>query len=198
MKKVLIATANKGKANEFKNLFAPLGYEVTTLLDYPEMDDIEETGETFEENAILKAEAASSQFNVLAIADDSGLLIDALNGEPGVYSARYAGKEKNDEENIKKVLRNLQGIPPHKRTGRFHCTLAISIPGKKTFTVTGECEGRITNEKMGEGGFGYDPIFWIEDESRTLAQMTGEEKSAISHRGNALKKLKEILPKIVN
>ncbi|MGD7044156.1 XTP/dITP diphosphatase [Jeotgalibacillus proteolyticus] len=198
MKKVLIATANKGKANEFKNLFAPLGFEVTTLLDYPEMDDIEETGETFEENAILKAEAASSQFNVLAIADDSGLLIDALNGEPGVYSARYAGKEKNDEENIKKVLQNLQGVPFHERTARFHCTLAISIPGKETFTVTGECEGRITNEKIGEGGFGYDPIFWIEDQSRTLAQMSGEEKSAISHRGNALKKLKRMLPKIVN
>ncbi|KIL46245.1 XTP/dITP diphosphatase [Jeotgalibacillus campisalis] len=198
MKKVLIATANKGKAKEFESLFAPLGFEVTTLLDYPEMEEVEETGETFKENAILKAEAASNQFKVMAIADDSGLLIDALNGDPGVYSARYAGKEKNDEENIKKVLRNLQGIPAEKRTARFHCTLAVSVPGEKTLTVTGECEGMITTEKLGDGGFGYDPIFWIEDQSCTLAQMTREEKSAISHRGKALEKLKEVLPKIIN
>ncbi|PPA71570.1 XTP/dITP diphosphatase [Jeotgalibacillus proteolyticus] len=198
MKEVLIATKNPGKAREFEALFSPLDITVKTLLDYPEVGDVEETGTTFEENAILKAEAIAKQFQVLTIADDSGLIIDALNGEPGVYSARYAGTEKNDEKNIDKVLKNLLGVPFSQRTARFHCTLAICKPDEEAITVTGKCEGLILTQRMGDEGFGYDPIFWIRDQKRTLAQMSREEKGAISHRGQAIHKLTQLLPEIVN
>lgn len=198
MKEVLIATRNKGKALEFEALFSPLGYSVKTLLDYPDVPDVEETGSTFKENALLKAETIASEFNVITIADDSGLIVDALNGEPGVYSARYAGKEKDDDANIDKVLRHLEGVPYSARTARFHCTLAVSRPGHSSLTVTGECDGHITDKRYGEHGFGYDPIFWIEDQNRTLAQMSKAEKGKISHRGKAIKKLAGLLPTLLS
>ena len=194
MKQVFIATSNLGKAKEFETLFSPLGYSVKTLLDYPDAPDVNETGTTFEENAKLKAETIARQYNVLTIADDSGLIVDALDGEPGVYSARYAGEEKNDEANIDKVLKYLQGVKRSARTARFHCTLAVARPNKETVTFTGECEGNITTERMGDGGFGYDPVFWVEDKQCTLAQMTQLQKGAISHRGKAMIKLAELLP----
>lgn len=198
MKEVLIATKNHGKAKEFEALFSPLGYKVKTLLDYPESIDVEETGATFDENAKLKAETIAKTFKVMTIADDSGLIVDALNGEPGVYSARYAGKDKNDEANIDKVLQKLEGVEMDQRTARFHCSLAVCVPGKDTVIVTGQCEGEITTERVGENGFGYDPIFWIEQKQRTLAQMTQQEKGAISHRGQAIQKLAQLLPTIMN
>ncbi|KIL44619.1 XTP/dITP diphosphatase [Jeotgalibacillus soli] len=197
MNTVLIATANKGKAREFETLFTPLGYQIKTLLDYPDAIDVEETGTTFEENAVLKAETISKQYNVMTIADDSGLIVDALNGEPGVYSARYAGEEKDDEANIDKVLEKLKDVPKDKRTAHFHCTLAVARPGDKTITVTGQCEGTITKERIGTNGFGYDPIFWVEDKKRTLAQLDQDEKNEISHRGNAIKLLAIMLPTLV-
>lgn len=193
MKQVVIATKNKGKAKDFEAIFAPLGYKVLTLFDVAPDMEIEETGTTFEENAILKAEAVAKRLNTFVIADDSGLQIDALNGEPGVYSARYAG-DHDDEANIVKVLKNLEGVSEENRTARFCCCLAITGPEHKTETVFGTSEGIILNEKRGNNGFGYDPIFYVPSMGRTMAQMTAEEKGSISHRGNAIRKLAEELP----
>lgn len=190
MKEIFIATNNKGKARDFEALFQPLGIEVKTLADLPEMIDVEETGVTFEENAILKAEEIAQRFNTFVIADDSGLEVDALNGEPGVYSARYAGEAKDDEANIDKVLTQLENVPTQERTARFRCVLAVAAPGIETVTIDGSCEGLITTERIGTEGFGYDPIFYVPKYERTMAQMTAEEKGKISHRGQAIKKLR--------
>lgn len=197
MKEIIIATKNEGKAKEFKQMLEREGYEVKTLLDFPDIGDIDETGETFEENAIIKAEAVSKKINKIVIADDSGLIVDALNGAPGVYSARYAGEDKDDEANMDKVLEQLAGVPDEKRTARFYCALAVAVPGRKTRTVSGACEGIILNEKRGQHGFGYDPIFFVKEKGKTTAEMTPEEKSEISHRGKALRKLEEKLPEIL-
>lgn len=192
MKQVVIATKNKGKARDFEAIFAPLGYEVLTLFDVAPSMDIEETGTTFEENAVLKAEALAKDLGQLVIADDSGLEVDALNGEPGVYSARYAG-DHDDEANIDKVLANLAETPDNERTARFVCCLAISGPDFPTTTVKGYCEGQILRERQGTDGFGYDPIFYMPALGKTLAQVTAEEKGKVSHRGNALRLLTEKL-----
>lgn len=194
MQEVIIATKNAGKAREFERMFKPLGYQVKTLLDYPDFQDVEETGSTFKENAILKAEAVSKAFGRMVIADDSGLIIDALGGKPGIYSARYAGEEKNDQKNMDKVLDELESIPDDKRQARFYCALAIAAPGKRTETVSGTCEGRILREKRGTYGFGYDPIFYSEEKGKAMAELMPEEKSEISHRANALQKLEDLLP----
>lgn len=194
MKKVLIATQNLGKARDFEALLRPLGYDVLTLQDVAKDLDIEETGVTFEENAILKAEGAAEALQMPVIADDSGLEIDALNGEPGVYSARYAGEQKNDQANIDKVLEKLKDVPENERTARFRCVLAVAAPNQKTETFSGSCEGEILAERRGENGFGYDPIFWVPSEGRAMAELKPEEKAAISHRGNALQKLKQAMP----
>jgi XTP/dITP diphosphohydrolase len=197
MKRVIVATKNRGKAKEFQQMFSPFGFEVLTLLDMPEIEDVEETGTTFEENAILKAEEVANRLNTLVIADDSGLAVDALEGRPGVYSARYAGEQKNDEANIDKVLTELHGIEMEKRTAQFYCVLAIASPNHDTKTVTGSCEGTILAERRGTNGFGYDSIFYVPSFKKTMAELLPEEKSSISHRGNALKKLQEILPDVV-
>jgi XTP/dITP diphosphohydrolase len=196
-RKVIIATKNKGKAKEFERMLEPKGYEVLTLLDFPDFKDIEETGETFEENAVLKAEEASAVLNELVIADDSGLIIDALGGRPGVYSARYAGEKKDDNANIDKVLSELDGVPFTDRSARFYCVLAIAGPNRETSTYSGACEGKILEERRGTNGFGYDPIFLVENKDRAMAELTSEEKAAISHRGNALKQFEENLPALL-
>ena len=196
MKKVVIATKNKGKAKDFEALFQPLGFEVVTMFDVAPDMEIEETGTTFEENAVLKAETLAKELNMIVIADDSGLAVDALGGAPGVYSARYAG-DHDDEANIVKVLENLAGVPEEKRTARFMCALAIAGPEMDTTTVFGTCEGIILEEKRGTNGFGYDPIFFIPELNRAMAQLTPEEKGAISHRGNAIRKLAEALPTLL-
>ncbi|CEG23170.1 Non-canonical purine NTP pyrophosphatase [Planococcus massiliensis] len=198
MKQVIIATQNKGKAKDFEALFGPLGYEVLTLRDVAKDMDVEETGVTFEENAILKAEAVAEALQTTVIADDSGLEIDALNGEPGVYSARYAGEAKSDEANIEKVLRKLEGVPEEQRTARFRCVLAIASPNKETVTYSGFCEGVILSERRGENGFGYDPIFYVPSEGKAMAELVPEEKAAISHRGNALRELEKAMPEWLN
>lgn len=194
MKQVIIATQNKGKAKDFEALFGPLGYEVLTLRDVAKDMDVEETGVTFEENAILKAEAVAEALQTTVIADDSGLEIDALNGEPGVYSARYAGEAKSDEANIEKVLTKLEGVPEEQRTARFRCVLAIASPNKETVTYSGSCEGMILSERRGDHGFGYDPIFFVPNEGKAMAELLPEEKAAISHRGNALRELEKAMP----
>ena len=196
MKQVVIATKNKGKAKDFEALFQPLGFEVVTMFDVAPDMEIEETGTTFEENAVLKAETLAKELNMIVIADDSGLAVDALDGAPGVYSARYAG-DHDDEANIVKVLENLAGVPEEKRTARFMCALAIAGPEMDTTTVFGTCEGVILQEKRGTNGFGYDQIFFIPELGRAMAELTPEEKGAISHRGNAIRKLAEALPTLL-
>lgn len=193
MKELMIATKNKGKILEFKEMLEPKGFQVLSLLDFPDLPDVEETGTTFEENAVLKAETISKMLNKPVIADDSGLTIDALNGEPGVFSARYAGHEKNDQKNIEKVLEKLKGVPERERTARFQCVLALAVSGQKTLTVEGICEGIITEKPVGDNGFGYDPIFYVPEKGKTMAQLEKQEKNRISHRANALKKLEKIM-----
>ncbi|WP_404329463.1 XTP/dITP diphosphatase [Mesobacillus maritimus] len=191
MEEVIIATKNSGKAKEFERIFQAKGIQVKTLLDFPEIEDVEETGTTFEENAKIKSETIANLLGKMVIADDSGLEIDALDGRPGVYSARYAGQQKNDEDNIDKVLTELKGIPNNERTGRFRCVLAVSQPGKKTVTFAGACEGLILTERRGTNGFGYDPIFFVEAKQKAMAELNPEEKNKISHRAMAIKKLEE-------
>ena len=188
MKQVVIATKNKGKAKDFEALFHPFGYEVVTMFEVAPDLEIEETGTTFEENAILKAETLANLLGKIVIADDSGLMVDALNGEPGVYSARYAG-DHDDEANMVKLLANMKDVPEEKRTARFCCALAIAGPNMETKTVFGTCEGVIAHEKKGTNGFGYDPVFYVPALEKHMAELTADEKGAISHRGNAIRKL---------
>ncbi|MCL6424761.1 MULTISPECIES: XTP/dITP diphosphatase [Bacillus] len=193
MKEAIIATHNPGKVKEFKEILEPRGYDVKSLAEIGFTEEIEEIGHTFEENAILKAEAVAKAVNKMVIADDSGLSIDNLGGRPGVYSARYAGEQKDDQANIEKVLSELKGIEKEQRTARFRCALAVSIPGEETKTVEGHVEGYIAEEPRGEYGFGYDPIFIVKDKDKTMAELTSDEKNKISHRADALKKLSKLL-----
>jgi XTP/dITP diphosphohydrolase len=197
MKEVIIATKNPGKAKEFEKIFASRGVAVRTLLDFPELPEVEETGSTFEENAVLKAEKISKALNKMVIGDDSGLIVDALGGKPGIYSARYAGEPKNDQKNIEKVLSELKGVEEESRTARFYCALAVAIPGQETYTVSGTCEGRILEEPRGSNGFGYDPIFYVPEKGVSMAELSSNEKNQISHRANALKKLDSELDSIL-
>lgn len=197
MKQVIIATKNKGKAKDFEAIFNPYGYEVLTLHDVANDMDVEETGTTFEENAVLKAEALAERLQTFVLADDSGLAIDALNGAPGVYSARYAGEEKSDEANMQKVLNELDGVEDARRTARFCCAIALAGPNMETKTVFGTCEGVIAREKKGTNGFGYDPIFFVPTLGKMMAELQPSEKAAISHRGNAIKKIEAELPNLL-
>jgi XTP/dITP diphosphohydrolase len=197
MKEVIIATKNPGKAKEFEHIFAARGIEVRTLLDFPEIPEVEETGLTFEGNAILKAEAVSKALGKMVIGDDSGLMVDALEGRPGIYSARYAGEPKNDQNNTDKVLSELKGLSEEKRLARFYCALAVAVPGQETITVSGTCEGRILEERRGSNGFGYDPVFYVPEKGLAMAELSSEGKNKISHRANALKKLDVVLDSIL-
>ncbi|WP_026563397.1 XTP/dITP diphosphatase [Bacillus sp. UNC41MFS5] len=197
MKEVIIATKNPGKAMEFEHIFSSRGIKVRTLLDYPDIPEVEETGTTFEENATLKAEAVSEALGKMVIGDDSGLIVDALEGRPGIYSARYAGEQKNDQNNTDKVLSELANIPGEKRTARFYCALAVAVPGQETKTVSGTCEGLILKERRGSNGFGYDPVFYVPEKGLAMAELSSDEKNKISHRANALKKLDVVLDAIL-
>lgn len=199
MKKVVIATKNKGKAKEFKDFFAAYDIEAISLLDiYKDIPEIEETGKTFAENARLKAEQIAAILKKPVLADDSGLIIDALNGRPGIFSARYAGEDKSDQANIEKVLYELKEIPQGERTARFICVLAVAIPNEKTIFKTGYCEGVITISQMGMNGFGYDPIFVPTGYSKTMAEISPNEKNRISHRCNAMTQLEEWIKNIID
>lgn len=189
MEDIVIATNNKGKINDFKVIFPD--FNVIGISEIIEGFDVEETGDTFEANARLKSEAATKALNKRVIADDSGLEVFALNGEPGVYSARYAGLDKDDNANIEKVLANLEAET--NRKAQFVCVISMSAPGEETKQFKGTVQGEITLSKIGDNGFGYDPIFYIEDKNKTMAQLSPEEKSEISHRGRAIDKLKAYL-----
>ncbi|GAE30172.1 XTP/dITP diphosphatase [Halalkalibacter hemicellulosilyticus] len=186
---VIIATLNEGKVHEFKQLFSADKWIVRSLKDFSKMADIMEDGQTFAENATIKAETLSKELGRMVIADDSGLIIDALDGRPGIYSARYAGEKKDDEANMRKVLQELEDVPSEDRSARFFCAIAVARPNEQTLVYEGACEGYIAREKSGTYGFGYDPIFYVPDLQRTMAELTPQEKNERSHRAKAIAQL---------
>lgn len=188
--KVVLASGNKGKLNEFNQLLAPLKMEVLPQSEF-NISSVEETGLTFVENAILKARYASKISGLPAIADDSGLEVDALKGLPGIYSARYAGEAANDSANNTKLLRELSGVKPEDRTARFQCVLVyLEHPADPTPIICqGSWEGVILEAPAGEQGFGYDPLFWVPSKQCSSAQLDRHEKNRLSHRGKALGEL---------
>ncbi|UXR74617.1 XTP/dITP diphosphatase [Staphylococcus sp. IVB6238] len=185
MTEIVIATSNQGKINDFKTIFNET--DVIGINELIEDFDVEETGTTFEENACLKSEAAAKALGKTVIADDSGLEVMALNGEPGIYSARYAGEEKNDGANIDKVLEKLEGHED--RSARFVCVISMTTAEGVTRTFTGTVDGEITLQRTGENGFGYDPVFFVPEMRKTMAQLTASEKAEISHRRKAIDQL---------
>lgn len=197
MKQVIVATKNAGKAKEFEHIFNQYNVVVKSLLDFEGIEEIVEDGQTFEENALIKARVIAKQFNQVVIADDSGLEVDALDGRPGVYSARYAGEGRNDQANIEKVLSELEGVPTQNRSARFVCALALVTPEGQEAVVRGTCEGQILSECVGSEGFGYDPIFYLPQLGKTMAQIPKSQKNVLSHRAEAFKKLQDILMKLV-
>ena len=188
-KTIMIATGNMGKAKEFEKMFAKAGYQIKTMKDFPELPEVQETGQTFEENARLKAETIANILQCPVLADDSGLTVDALGGMPGIYSARFAGEQKSDASNNAKLLHELTDVADENRTAQFHCTLVFAAPQKESLVVEGIWNGRIARIPRGENGFGYDPLFIVDGLEKTSAELTPEEKNAISHRGQAMKKL---------
>ncbi|MBM7631753.1 XTP/dITP diphosphatase [Geomicrobium sediminis] len=192
MTTIVLATKNEGKRKELETMLQGK-VDVKSLNDYPECPDVEETGTTFYENAKLKAEFVSNYTKLPALADDSGLEVDALDGAPGVYSARFAGEPKSDARNNEKLLDMLKEVDDADRTARFICALVYfdASTGKEQ-AVEGTCEGRILTEAQGEHGFGYDPLMYSPEHGKSLAEMTPDEKNAISHRSHALKKMDEL------
>lgn len=196
MKRIVLATKNKGKIKEMRELLAPMNIEVLSLADFSPVDDAEENGATFAENAMLKARYYFAHTGTPCLADDSGLEVDALGGRPGVYSARYSGEDATDAANNAKVLREMEGIEKDKRTARFRCAMALVGEGVE-LTTDGTCEGALLTEERGQGGFGYDPIFYVPKFDRTLAEMSSEEKNSISHRGAAVRKMADLIAEMM-
>ena len=182
--KYVLATHNPGKLKEMGAILARFGVEVVSPKDLGLTVDVEETGATFAENAMLKAKAICDAAGLPAIADDSGLCVDALNGGPGVYSARYGGEGLDDRGRYMLLLNSMRGQTT--RAAHFACAIACAFPNGDTLTAEGRCDGTIAFAPMGEGGFGYDPVFFVPERAKTFGQLTAEEKSAISHRGRAL------------
>lgn len=196
MKQIVLATKNQGKIKEMRALLAPLHIEVLSLADFASIKDAEENGKTFCDNAIIKAKYYYSHTHVACLADDSGLEVDALDGRPGVYSARYSGEGATDESNNQKILSEMKQVAIENRTARFRCAMAL-VDGDMTLTTDGTCEGILLDELRGEGGFGYDPLFYVPRFKRTLAELTSDEKNAISHRGQAVRKMADKIAKLV-
>ncbi len=188
--KLIVATKNKGKVSEIGKILEGLGVELLSLADLSDIVMPEETGATFEANALIKARAIASATGVAALADDSGLEVDALGGRPGIFSARYAGPDATDEENYLKLLGELEGVPDGKRTARFRCSVAFVASDGVSRVFQGALEGQIAQGPSGTGGFGYDPVFYIPSEARTSAELSPEEKNRISHRAKALEGFK--------
>ena len=191
--KIILATQNQGKLRELQDLLADETIEVLSLNDIEDWEDVEENGETFAENAALKAREAVKKTGLIALADDSGLEVDALNGAPGVYSARFAGEPKNDERNNDKLLQLLEIVPEDKRQARFRCALVVATPGGEEYLTEGTVEGQILTERRGSAGFGYDPLFFVPEYARTMAELTLAEKNKLSHRAQAFRQAIPIL-----
>lgn len=194
MQKVVLATGNAGKVRELADLLADFGLDVVAQTEL-NVESVEETGLTFIENAILKARHAAKVTGLPALADDSGLAVDALGGAPGIYSARYAGEDASDLQNLEKLLQALKGVPDDKRQAQFHCVLVYMRHAEDPTPLVfhGCWPGVVTHAPAGQGGFGYDPIFYVPSEGKTAAELTRDEKHAISHRGQALKLLLEAM-----
>ena len=194
---IIVATRNKGKVAEFSHAFEALGKQVRSMFDYPDLPDVVEDGDTFAANAFKKAKTVGDALGLPVLADDSGLCVERLDGAPGVYSARYAGEHGNDKENNLKLLNELEKLqlseeaePPLLSPAQFVCALVLYDPASgKSIETQGVVEGWITADPHGEGGFGYDPLFYLPEYEKTMAELTIEEKQAISHRGRALKQL---------
>lgn len=197
MEKLVVATKNQGKLREVKALLADYPLEVLSLKDFPGLPEIEETGSTFAENALIKATTVAKQTGLLTLGDDSGLEVDCLDGRPGVLSARFAGEPASDWRNNQKLLALMAGIAPEKRTARFRCVVAIVEPTGQSYLAEGTCEGRIGYAMVGDQGFGYDPLFIIPESGLTLAQLDMASKNKISHRSQALKQAIPILLSIL-
>lgn len=190
---LLVATHNRGKVKEFAEMLADLELAWLTLDDIGLAKDVAETGQTFAENAILKAQTYAAETGYLTLADDSGLEVDALNGEPGIYTARYGGAGLDHEGRYLLLLKNLVGVTGADRAARFRCVIALATPQGLLGTADGVCEGMIAEAPVGEGGFGYDPVFFLPDRGLTMAQVPSSMKHQISHRGRALKAIEPLL-----
>ena len=195
MDKIIFATGNAGKMKEVREILKDLNVEVLSMKEAGIQADVEENGKTFQENAVIKAEEIMKISGEVVLADDSGLEIDYLNKEPGIYSARYMGEDTSYRIKNGNLIERLQGVPDEKRTARFVCAIAAAFPDGSVETTEGTIEGRIGYEEKGENGFGYDPIFYVPEFGCTTAELTGEQKNQISHRGKALEAMKEILKK---
>lgn len=193
MKNVIVASGNQHKIEEVKNILASIGYRVRSMGEIGQDIDIEENGATFEENALIKARTLSRVTDEIVIADDSGLEVEALDGAPGIYSARYAGQHGDDQANNEKLLKELKDVPMEERGARFYCAIAMVFPQGEEIVVRGECRGIIGKEPKGDNGFGYDPLFYIPELGKTFAQLESAEKNSISHRSRALKRLEMVL-----
>ena len=193
LKEIVLATRNRHKGEELTALLGDLGIQIRTLADFPTAPEVEENGTTCEANAIKKATEIARATGVTAVADDTGLEVDALGGRPGVFAARYAGEQATYEDNCRKLLQELAGIPALKRTARFLTVAAIAFPGGEVHIAQGILEGLITEEAIGDRGFGYDPVFLVPELGKTLAELTAGEKNRVSHRAKAFAKVREIL-----
>ena len=193
MPKLLLATNNEGKAREYRSLLEGVPFELVTPAEVGISTEVAEVGKSFEENARLKATTLAAESGLLSLADDSGLEVEALGGEPGMLSARYAGEGASDEDRVSYLLTKLEGVPQEKRTARFRCVIAIATPEGGVELCSGECDGVIAFEPVGEGGFGYDPIFYLPEMKKTMAELSPETKNRISHRGRAAAKARELL-----
>jgi XTP/dITP diphosphohydrolase len=196
--KLLIATNNAGKLHEYRILLKGVPFDLVSLSDVGIQTSVAEVGESFEENARLKAQTLAEESQLLTLADDSGLEVDALGGEPGVMSARYAGENATDTDRINYLLARLTDVPEGKRTARFRCVIAIARPDGRTEICSGECQGFITLEPRGEHGFGYDPIFFFPELGKTMAELPVDIKNRVSHRGQAAKKARRLLYRIAH
>lgn len=195
MKRMIFATGNENKMKEIREILGALPLEILSMKEAGVSADIVEDGKTFEENALIKARAICKLAGEMVLADDSGLEIDYLNKEPGIYSARYMGEDTSYHIKNKSLIDRLEGVPDEKRTARFVCAIAAVFPDGKELVVRGTVEGIIGYEEKGENGFGYDPIFYLPERGCTTAELPSEEKNSISHRGNALRLMKELLEK---
>ncbi|MBC8477419.1 MAG: XTP/dITP diphosphatase [Dehalococcoidia bacterium] len=195
--KLLLGTNNQAKVREYRSLLPGYDYELVTLAEQGISIEVEETGESLEENARLKATVTARESRLLTLADDSGLEVDALGGEPGRLSARYAGENATDRGRIEYLLQRLDGVTWGNRTARFRCVIALATPDGKVEFCSGECPGLITLEPRGEQGFGYDPIFYLPELDKTMAELPLEQKNKISHRGQAARKAAQVLRNMV-
>ena len=198
MKKIIFATGNEGKMKEIRRILADPQLEILSLKDAGIHADIDENGKSFEENAMIKAEAICKMTGEIVLADDSGLEIDYLNKEPGIYSARYMGEDTSYHIKNANLIERLEGVPDEKRTARFVCAIAAVVPGHEPIVVRGTIEGYIGDKPAGENGFGYDPIFYVPDLNCSTAELSPEEKNARSHRGNALRAMREELKQYIS